>query len=42
MIITLAGHHGAGKSTLGKRLAAQFALDRYSSGDFMREMAMER
>lgn len=42
MIITLAGHHGAGKSTLGKRLAAEFFLDRYSSGDFMREMAMER
>jgi predicted cytidylate kinase len=42
MIITLAGHHGAGKSTLGKRLAAEFGLDRFSSGDFMREMAAER
>jgi cytidylate kinase len=42
MIITLWGHHGAGKSTLGKKLAEHFGFKRYSTGDFMRELAMER
>ena len=42
MIITLGGHHGAGKSTLGKKLAEHFGFKRYSTGDFMRELAMER
>ncbi len=42
MIITLGGHHGAGKSTLGARLAAHYGYKRYSTGDFMRGLAMER
>jgi len=42
MIITLGGHHGAGKSTLWKKLAEHFWFKRYSTGDFMRELAMER
>jgi cytidylate kinase len=32
MIITLGGHHGAGKSTLGKRLSEHFGLKQYSTG----------
>ncbi len=42
MIITLGWHHGAGKSTLWKRLADALEYKRYSTGDFMREFAMER
>ncbi len=42
MIITLAWHHGAGKSTLGARLAAHYGYKRYSTWDFMRGLAMER
>lgn len=42
MIITLGWHHGAGKSTLGKKLAEHFGFKRYSTGDFMRELAAER
>lgn len=42
MIITLGGHLGSGKSTLGKKLAEHFGLKRYSTGDFMRELALER
>lgn len=42
MIITLGGHHGAGKSTLGARLAEYYEYKRYSTGDFMRGLAMER
>lgn len=42
MIITLGGHHGAGKSTLGARLAEHYGYKRYSTGDFMRGLAMER
>lgn len=42
MIITLGGHLGSGKSTLWKKLAEHFGLKRYSTGDFMRELALER
>lgn len=42
MIITLGWHHGAWKSTLGKKLAEHFGYKRYSTGDFMRELAVER
>jgi len=42
MIITLGGHHGAGKSTIGVRLAEYFWYKKYSTGDFMRGLAMER
>lgn len=42
MIITLGGHLGAGKSTLGKKLAEHFGYKQYSTGGFMREMALER
>ena len=42
MIITLGGHHGAGKSTLGVRLAEHYGYKKYSTGDFMRGLAMER
>lgn len=41
MIITLGGHLGAGKSTLGKKLAEHFGYKQYSTGGFMREMALE-
>lgn len=42
MIITLGWHHGAGKSTLGEKLATHFEYKRYSTGDFMRSLAAER
>ncbi len=42
MIITLWWHHGSGKSTLGKMLAEKLDYKRYSTGDFMREMAIEK
>ncbi|GAB0174945.1 MAG: AAA family ATPase [Candidatus Altimarinota bacterium] len=42
MIITLGGHLGSGKSTLGKKLAEIFGYKQYSTGTFMREMAGER
>lgn len=42
MIITLGWHHGAGKSTLGKRLAAHYGFKKYSTGDFMRDLALEK
>jgi CMP/dCMP kinase len=42
MIITLGGHHGAGKSTLWARLREYYGYKRYSTGDFMRGLAMER
>ncbi|MDP2103870.1 MAG: cytidylate kinase family protein [Candidatus Gracilibacteria bacterium] len=41
-IITLGGHLGSGKSTLGKAIAEHFTFERYSTGDFMRDMALER
>jgi adenylate kinase family enzyme len=42
MIITLGGHLGAGKSTLGKKLAEHFSYRQYSTGGLMREMASDR
>ena len=42
MIITLGGHLGSGKSTLGKRLAESLKYKHYSTGGFMRDMALER
>ena len=42
MIITLGWHHGAGKSTLWKKLSEHFWYKRYSTGDFMRDLAIER
>ena len=42
MIITLGGHLGSGKSTLGKRLAERLKYKHYSTGGFMRDMALER
>lgn len=42
MIISLAGHQGAGKSTVGKMLAERLGYRRYSTGDFFRELARER
>ncbi len=42
MIITLGWHHGAGKSTLSKKLALHLGYKRYSTGDFMRDIATEK
>lgn len=42
MIISLAGHQGAGKSTVGKMLAERLGYRRYSTGDFFRDLARER
>lgn len=39
MIITISGTPGSGKSTVGKLLAKKLGYKRYSSGDFMRDMA---
>lgn len=41
MIITISGQVGAGKSTLGKKLAERFFLEYISAGRIMREMARE-
>jgi predicted cytidylate kinase len=42
MIITISGKAGSGKSTIARALARKLNLKHYSSGDFMREMAMEK
>lgn len=42
MIISLAGRQGSGKTTVGKILAEKLWFERFSTGDFMREMAMEK
>ena len=42
MIITLSGDAGSGKSTCAKGIARHFSLKHYSSGDLMRQMAMEK
>ena len=42
MIITISGNAGSGKSTVGKIVSKKLGLKRYSTGDFMRQMAEER
>ncbi len=42
MIITLSWHLGAWKSTLWVRLAHYYWFEKYSTGDFMRELATEK
>lgn len=42
MIISLAWRQGSGKTTVGKLLAEKLGLERFSTGDFMRAMAMEK
>ncbi len=41
MIITISGLPGSGKSTISKILAERLGFERYSSGDFVRQLAME-
>lgn len=41
-IITISGLPGSGKSTIADRVADELGWNRFSSGDFMREMAHER
>ncbi len=41
-IITLGGMPGSGKSSTGKALAQLLGYERFSSGDFFREMAAKR
>ncbi len=41
-IITIAGKPGSGKSTTANRIAELLNYGRYSSGDFMREIARKR
>ena len=41
-IITIAGKPGSGKSTTANLVAHELGYRRFSSGDFMREMAKER
>lgn len=42
MIITIAGDLGSGKSTVGKLLAKELNYDFFSTGNFMRELALEK
>ncbi len=41
MIITISGLPGSGKSTVSKILAERLGFGRYSSGDFVRQLAQE-
>ena len=41
-IITIAGTPGAGKSTVAKLVAKKLKLKHYSTGDYMRQMAVKR
>lgn len=41
-IITICGNLGSGKSTTAQEVARILGYDRYSGGDFMRHMALER
>ena len=41
-IITLSGYPGSGKSSTGNGLATKLGYTRFSSGDFMRNIARER
>ncbi len=42
MKITLSGALGSGKSTVAKLVAQKLDLNHYSTGDFMREIALKR
>ncbi len=42
MIITISGHSGSGKSTIGKRIAKKLRYNFYSMGDLRGKMAMDR
>ncbi len=42
MKIALCGRPGSGKSAIAKKLAEEFALKHYSTGDYMRQLAMEK
>ncbi len=42
MIITISGALGSGKSTVAKLVAQKLKLKHYSTGDFMREIAIKR
>ncbi|OGI91483.1 hypothetical protein A2933_01950 [Candidatus Nomurabacteria bacterium RIFCSPLOWO2_01_FULL_46_18] len=41
-IITISGRPGAGKSSTADLVAKELGYDRFSSGDFMRKMALDR
>lgn len=41
-IITIAGKLGSGKSTTAKKIAETLGYNHYSTGDFMRQIALER
>lgn len=41
-IITISGLPGSGKSTIADKVADSFGWQRFSSGDFMRDLAHER
>lgn len=42
MIVTITGDPGAGKSTIGKRIAEKYGLKHFSAGDFVDDLARER
>ncbi len=42
MRITISGNLGSGKSVVADAVAKKYGLKRYSSGDFVREMAKEK
>jgi len=42
MIITIAGKPGSGKSSVAKILAKKLKLEKFSAGDFRRQMAKDR
>ncbi|HME54624.1 MAG TPA: AAA family ATPase [Candidatus Lokiarchaeia archaeon] len=42
MLVTIAGFHGTGKTTVAKCIADKFELDHYSTGMLFREMAEEK
>ncbi len=42
MKITISGNPGSGKSTIAKMLAEKYKLERYSAGQFTRELAEKR
>ena len=42
MIITIAGTPGAGKSSVAKLVAKRLKLKHYSTGDYMRQIALKR